>query len=303
MFGPVAAKVYADAHPPRVQRLVHRPEKTPISGGKAVGQQAVDHAVGGHPLPQDKAVIVDRAGVFFFQIGHELGRKCRVIVDGIRLTVDVSVTVQKLLEPVSGAFRVAGAVKMGVGAGKAAFQHLEHALVPSGDLVTVDILKGSALDAGDVLFVVGTEDIDLFAEQLHHVACCRGADHTYKVGAPELPHQGQHIALQCAQGVAHEHQQALAPGRADPLRDGHSAVQVGLAASGGSGLDVPPVGTVAQVLLLKLSQWHCPHLPAAPWPLPEHPRPGPPARLPPPASSAARRRPEGCPAWPALQCP
>ena len=113
---------------------------------------------------------------------------------------------------------------MGVGAGKSAFQHLEHAFVPSGDLVAVDILKGSALDAGDVFFVVGTEDVDLFAEQLHHVACCRGADHTYKVGAPEFPHQGQHVALQRAQGVAHEHQQPLPPGRADPLRDGHSAV-------------------------------------------------------------------------------
>ena len=157
---------------------------------------------------------------------------------------------------------------MGVGAGKVAFQHLEHALVPSGDLVTIDVLKGSALDAGDVFLVVSAEDIDLLAEQLYHVACCRGADHTYKVGAPELPHQGQHIALQCAQGVAHEHQQALAPGRADPLRDGHSAVQVGLAASGGPGLDVPPVGTVAQVLLLKLSQWHCLLLPGSCGPRP-----------------------------------
>ena len=192
---------------------------------------------------------------------------------------------------------------MGVGAGKAAFQHLEPAFVPGGDLVTVGVLKGSALDAGDVFLVVSAEDIDLLAEQLYHVACCRGADHPYKVGAPELPHQGQHIALQCAQGVAHEHQQALASSRADPLRDGHGAVQVGLAASGGPGLNIPPVGTVVQVLLLKLSQWHCPHLPAAPWPLPEHPRPGPPARSPHLAFSAGHWLPWHRPAWQRLQCP
>ena len=34
--------------------------------------------------------------------------------------------------------------------------------------------------------------------------------------------------------------------------------------AGGPGLDVPAVAAVAQELLLELSQWHCPHLPAAP---------------------------------------
>lgn len=77
--------------------------------------------------------------------------------------------------------RVAGAVKMAVRAGKAAFEHLEDALVPGRDLVAVDVLKGGTLDAGDVLFVVGTEDIDLLAKQLDHIASRRGADDSHEV--------------------------------------------------------------------------------------------------------------------------
>ena len=69
-----------------------------------------------------------------------------------------------------GAFRVAGSVEVAVGAGQAALEHLENAFVPGGDLVTVGVLEGGALNAGNVLFVVGPEDIDLAAEELHHVA-------------------------------------------------------------------------------------------------------------------------------------
>ena len=153
-----------------MQLLFGGPEKTPIPGGEAVGQQAVDDAVGCHPLPEDEAVIVDGAGILLFQVGHELSRKGRIIVDGVRLAVDVRVAVEEFLEPVGGAFRVAGSVEVAVGAGQAALEHLENAFVPGGDLVTVGVLEGSALNAGNVLFVVGPEDIDLAAEELHHVA-------------------------------------------------------------------------------------------------------------------------------------
>ena len=227
-----------------------------------------------HPLPEDETVIVDGAGVLFFQVGHELGRKRRVVVDGVCLTVDVSIAVEEFLEPVGGAFRVAGAVEMAVGAGQAAFEHLENAFVPGGDLVTVGVLESRALDAGNVLFIVGTEDIDLAAEELHDVAGGRGADDAHQLRPPETAHRLQHVAFQCAEGIAQHDQQALAPGGADPLRDGNGAVKIGLSGAGGSGLDVPAVGTVAQVLLLKLSQWHCLHLPAAPSPSPEHLRRG-----------------------------
>ena len=169
-----------------------------------------------------------------------------------------------------GAFRVAGAVEVAVGAGQAALEHLEHALVPGGDLVAVGVLEGCALNPGNVLFVVGTEDIDLVAEELHHVAGGRGADDAHQLQPPETAHRLQHVAFQCAEGIAQHDQQALAPGRADALGDGDGAVKIGLSGAGGSGLDVPAVGTVAQVLLLKLSQWHCLHLPAAPSPLPVH---------------------------------
>lgn len=171
-------------------------------------------------------------------------------------------------------FRVAGAVKMAVRTGQAAFEHLEHALVPCGDLVTVGVLESCALNAGNVLFIVGTEDIDFAAEELHDVSGGRGADDAHQLRPPETAHRLQHVAFQCAEGIAQHNQQALAPGRANPLRNGHGAVKIGLSGAGGSGLNIPPVGTVAQVLLLKLSQWHCLHLPAAPSPSPEHLRRG-----------------------------
>ena len=50
---------------------------------------------------------------------------------------------------------------MTVRTGQAALEHLEHALVPGGDLVAVGVLESRALNPGNVLFVVGTEDIDL----------------------------------------------------------------------------------------------------------------------------------------------
>ena len=96
--------------------------------------------------------------------------KRRVVVDGVRLAVDVGIAVEEFLEPVGGAFRVAGAVEVAVGAGQAALEHLEHALVPGGDLVAVGVLEGCALNPGNVLFVVGNEDIDLAAEELYHIA-------------------------------------------------------------------------------------------------------------------------------------
>ena len=173
---------------------------------------------------------------------------------------------------------------MTVRTGQAALEHLENALVPGGDLVAVGVLEGCALDAGNVLFVVGTEDIDLAAEELHDVAGGRGADDAHKLRPPEVPHGGEDVALQCAEGVAQHDQQPLAPGRTDALWDGDGAVEVGLAGAGRAGLDVPAVGTVAQVFLLKLSQWHCPRLPAALSPSPEHRRRGHPARYPRPAS-------------------
>jgi len=173
---------------------------------------------------------------------------------------------------------------MTVRTGQAALEHLENAFVPRGDLVTVGVLEGCALDAGNVLFVVGTEDIDLVAEELYHISGGRGADDAHQLRPPETAHRLQHVAFQCAEGVAQHDQQPLAPGGADALRDGDGAVKIGLAGAGGSGLDVPAVGTVAQVFLLKLSQWHCPHLPAAPSPSPEHRRRSLPVRYPRPAS-------------------
>ena len=257
-----------------MQLLLGGPEKTPIPRGEAVRQQAVNNAVGRHPLPEDETVIVDGAGVLFFQVGHELGRKRRVVVDGVCLTVDVSIAVKEFLKPMGRTFRVAGAVEMAVGAGQAALEHLEHALVPGGDLVPVGVLEGCALDAGNVLFVVGTEDIDFVAEELYHISGGRGADDAHQLRPPETAHGLQHVAFQCAEGVAQHDQQALAPGGADALRDGDGAVKVGLAGAGRAGLDVPAVITVAQIFLLKLSQWHCPRLPAAPSLLPVHRRRG-----------------------------
>lgn len=173
---------------------------------------------------------------------------------------------------------------MTVRTGQAAFEHLKNALVPGGDLVAVGVLEGRALNAGNVLFVVGTEDIDLAAEELHHVAGGRGADDAHQLRPPEAAHGLQHVAFQRAEGVAQHDQQALAPGCADALRDGDGAVEIGLAGAGRAGLDVPAVGAAAQIFLLKFSQWHCLHLPAAPSPLPVHRRRGPPARYPRPAS-------------------
>ena len=173
---------------------------------------------------------------------------------------------------------------MAVRTGQAALEHLENALVPGGDLVTVGVLEGCALNPGNVLFVVGTEDIDLVAEELYHISGGRGADDAHQLRPPEAAHGLQHVAFQCAEGIAQHDQQALAPGRADPLRNGDGAVEIGLSGAGGSGLDVPTVGAAAEIFLLKLSQWHCPRLPAAPSPLPVHRRRGPPARSPRPAS-------------------
>ena len=163
---------------------------------------------------------------------------------------------------------------MTVRTGEAALEHLENALVPGGDLVAVGVLEGCALDAGNVLFVVGTEDIDLAAEELHDVAGGRGADDAHKLRPPEAAHGLQHVAFQCAEGIAQHDQQALAPGRADPLRDGDGAVKIGLAGAGRPGLDIPTVIAVAQIFLLKFSQWHCPRLPEVPSPLPVQRRRG-----------------------------
>ena len=186
---------------------------------------------------------------------------------------------------------------MAVRAGKAALEHLKDALVPGGDLVTVGILEGSALNAGNMLFVVSAQHIHLAAKQLHDIAGSRGAHDAHQLRPPEGPHGLQHVAFQRAQGVAQHDQQALVPGRADALRDGDGAVQVGLAGAGGPGLDVPAVAAVAQELLLKLSQWHCPHLPAAPGHAPACRRRYHRAGCPRPASSAARWRPAGRPSW------
>lgn len=163
---------------------------------------------------------------------------------------------------------------MTVRTGQAAFEHLKNALVPGSNLVAVGILEGRALNAGNVLFVVGTEDIDLVAEELHDVSGGRGADDAHQLRPPKAAHGLQYVAFQCAEGVAQHDQQALAPGCADALRDGDGAVKVGLAGAGRAGLDVPAVITVAQIFLLKLSQWHCLRLPAAPSPLPVHRRRG-----------------------------
>ena len=242
------------------------------------------------PLAEDEAVIVDRARVLLFQLSHELRRQSGVVVDGVGLTVDVRVAVQKLLEPVLRIIRVAGAVKMAVRTGQTAFQHLKYTFVPCGDLVPIGVLEGRTLNAGNVLFVVGTQHVHLAAEQLHDVAGRRGAHHAHKLRTPEGPHGLQHVAFQRAEGVAQHDAKALVPGRADALGDGNSAVQIGLAGAGGPSLDVPAVGAIAKELLLKLSQWHCPHLPAACGQLPVHRRRGPPAQSPRPASSAAPRR-------------
>ena len=186
---------------------------------------------------------------------------------------------------------------MAVRAGKAALEHLKDALVPGGDLVAVGILEGSALNAGNVLFVVSAQHIHLAAEQLHDVAGRRGAHDAHQIRPPERPHGLQHVAFQRAEGVAQHDQQALIPCGKDALRDGDGAVKVGLAGAGGPGLDVPAVAAVAQELLLELSQWHCPHLPAAPGHVPACRRRYHRAGCPRPASSAARWRPAGHPSW------
>ena len=263
MPGAVAAEVHPDVDAPRAAGLVRRPEETPIPGGNAVCKRAVDDAARCSPLAEDEAVIVDRARVLLFQLSHELRRQSGVVVDGVGLTVDVRVAVQKLLEPVLGVIRVAGAVKMAVRTGQTALEHLEHALVPCGDLVPIGVLEGCALNAGNVLFVVGTQHVHLAAEQLHDVSGRRCAHHAHKLRTPEGPHGLQHVAFQRAEGVAQHDQKPFVPGRADALGDGNSAVQIGLTGAGGPGLDIPAVGAIAKEFLLKLSQWHCPHLPAA----------------------------------------
>ena len=297
MPGAIAAKVHPDVDAPRAAGVGCGPEETPIPGGNAVRKGPVDDAARCGPLAEDEAVIVDRARVLLFQLSHELRRQSGVVVDGVGLTVDVRVAVQKLLEPVLWVIRVAGAVKMAVRTGQTAFQHLKYTFVPCGDLVPIGVLEGCTLNAGNVLFVVSTQHVHLAAEQLHDVAGRRSAHHAHKLRTPEGPHRLQHVAFQRAEGVAQHDAKALVPGRADALGDGNSAVQIGLAGAGGPSLDVPAVGAIAKELLLKLSQWHCPHLPAACGQLPVHRRRGPPARSPRPASSAVRLPPGHHRAW------
>ena len=170
MPGAVAAEVHPDVDAPRAAGLVRRPEEAPIPGGNAVRKGPVDDAARCGPLAEDEAVIVDRARVLLFQLSHELRRQSGVVVDGVGLTVDVRVTVQKLLEPVLWVIRVAGAVKMAVRTGQTALEHLKYTLVPCGDLVPIGVLEGCALNAGNVLFVVGTQHVHFAAEQLHDIA-------------------------------------------------------------------------------------------------------------------------------------
>ena len=304
MPGAVAAEVHPDVDAPRFAGRPGGPEEPAVAAlSKAVGKGLVDDAARRRPLSQNEPVIVHRAGVLLFQLRHELRRQGGVVVDGVGLTVNVSITVEEPLEPVLGVIRVAGAVKMGVRAGQTAFQHLEHALVPGGDLVAVGVLKGRALDAGNVLFVVSAQHIHLAAKQLHDIAGSRGAHDAHQLRPPKGPHGLQHVAFQRAQGVAQHDQQALVPGRADALRDGDGAVQVGLAGAGGPGLDVPAVAAVAQELLLELSQWHCRFLPAACGHFPACRHRDPPAVLPRPASSTAPRRRGHRRAWRLRPCP
>ena len=291
VLGAVAAEVHPDVDAPRLAGRPGRPDKAAVAAlGKAVGEGLVDDAARRSPLPQNEPVVVHRAGVLLFQLGHELRRQGGVVVNGVGLTIDVGVRVEEFLEPVLGVVRVAGAVKMGVRAGQTAFQHLEHALIPCGDLVAVSVLEGRALNACNVFFVVGTKHIHLAAEQLHNVAGRRGAHDAHQIRPPERPHGLQHVAFQRAQGVAQHDQQPLVPGSKDALRDGDGTVQIGLAGACRAGLDVPAVGAVAEKRLLILSQWHCPHLQAACGRFPVRLHRGPPAGLPRPASSAAPRR-------------
>ena len=230
-----------------MQLFLGGPEKTPIPGGEAVGQQAVDNAVGCHPLPEDEAVIVDGAGILFFQVGHELGRKSRIVVDGVRLAVDVRVAVEEFLEPVGGAFRIAGSVEVAVGAGQAALEHLEHVFIPSRHLVAVAVFDGHALNTGNVLFAVRTQNVHPAAKQPSRVVA---ADGPHKGLSPDLQHGVQNIPAEGPLRVAQHDGRPLAPQGQKALGNDHGIVQPALAGTSGSDFQIPAVGAGSEIFFL-----------------------------------------------------
>lgn len=179
---------------------------------------------------------------------------------------------------------------MAVRTGQTAFQHLKYTFVPCGDLVPIGVLEGCALNAG-MCFCCRHPARTPCGQTAARVAGRRGAHHAHKPPDPRGPRMGlQHVRSSVPRVLPSMTQRPSSRAAPDALGDGNSAVQIGLAGAGGPSLDVPAVGAIAKELLLKLSQWHCPHLPAACGQLPVHPLPGPPARSPRPASSAAPRR-------------
>ena len=246
MLRAVAAKIDADLHPgARRQGLARRPCKAAVVGGHAVGKQAVDDPLGRAPLAQDEAVIIDRPGQLLFQLGDELGVKRGVVVYGGGLAEKVGVAVDEGFQPVVGVGGVGGAIEVAVGAAQAGLEHLEDVLVPGGHLVAVGVLDRHALDAGDVLFVVGAQNMDPPAEQPHRVVARDGAHQRLP---PYIPHGVEDVAGEGALGVAQQDGRAFPLEGQQAFRDDHRVVQPGLPAAGRPDLEIPPVIAPVQVL-------------------------------------------------------
>ena len=130
------------------------------------------------------------------------------------------------------------------------FQHFKHIPAPSRDLVAVDIFKRSALDAGNVLFVVSAQRVHLFSEYLHGVVA---ADVAHASG-PDGTHRFQNVPFQRAASVAHQNDQALTTASVDALRNRHREIHERLPAAGRACFDIPAMIAVQQIFPLFLSQ-------------------------------------------------
>ena len=238
-----AAEVHADncVAYPLVWQIVH---------DKAlgmVGKQAVDNTLSGYPLPKDEAVIVNCPGVLFAEVLHKLRRQKRVIKDRGRLAVYIRVRVQELLEPVLRRVWVACTVKVTVRTPQAAFEHLEHALGPSGYLVTVSVFDSHALDTRNMLSVVRTHDIALASEQPCGIIA---ADSPYKLLSPYFAHRLKDVPVRRALRVPEDNNCALAAQSHQPLWYHISIVKPRFARASSPRLYVPSVIAVVKECLL-----------------------------------------------------
>lgn len=149
---------------------VHGKRNAPYLGRFGEGMLAgtkglVNDALGPYPPAEDKAVIVNRTRILLFQTADKIYRQKGVIVNRVRLVVNVRFAVQKLFEPVQRPGGVACAVKHAGRLVKAAFQHREHFLAPCGHLVAVAVFHAGTLDARNARLFVRAQHIYLLAKQ------------------------------------------------------------------------------------------------------------------------------------------